>query len=291
MMEDRKAKAVSALKSAKSRNLKYYDATQELLSQGFTQTEVEDASQQFVYSDASPAGNEAINPGSLQLDQALAVGVIHQEAVDQAKSQLARDAGLGLMPGSHHGVFSSHGTLQDAEALAELKHGEGNTQLGEQASLPGPGLNRAEQNSIAFDPVSTTVISQVRSLRYFVIYGAINVTVQLLVLMLFRSAIVGSLIILHYTISSLLTNAMKGMLYVAQLTVILNLIILLMFVLSKSFERTQKLIKLSQIILSISLIANLLTGYIVGLLFGLYLLNYLRSVSDDIHTLQSKGAN
>jgi len=117
-MQDRTAQAVVALKAAKSQGLSYYDATQNLAKQGFNQQEIEQASYQFPYSDASPA--DVSTPSqSTNADQAFAEGVVHQEALENTKHELHKDIALGLLGG--RGIIGSYFETKAVSDYAEYK--------------------------------------------------------------------------------------------------------------------------------------------------------------------------
>lgn len=58
-MESAEHTAVAALKQAKSEGLSYYDATQSLLKQGYSQQDIEQAAYQFTYNDPPADGQDA----------------------------------------------------------------------------------------------------------------------------------------------------------------------------------------------------------------------------------------
>lgn len=119
-MQDKLGNAVAALKAAKAQNLSYYDASQSLLKQGFTQEELEQASYQFPYTEIpQPSSNNASSDPSL--NQAFAEGVVHEEAIDNAKQELHKDIGMGLLGGSLVGSYFGNKAIGDYAALKDLE--------------------------------------------------------------------------------------------------------------------------------------------------------------------------
>jgi len=115
--------AAALLRQCKTQGLKYYDATQVLAKQGFSQEEIEQASLQFPYSDPSPAGT---NSGGASvgdsMNQAFAEAVTNEEAIDNTKKELAEDAGLGLLGGrSLVGQYFGSKAITDYAALKDLQ--------------------------------------------------------------------------------------------------------------------------------------------------------------------------
>ena len=94
-MQDNPGNAIAALKAAKAQNLSYFDASQSLLKQGFTQEELEQASYQFPYTEIpQPSSINASSDPSL--NQAFAEGVVHEEALDNAMHALPNHIGMAL---------------------------------------------------------------------------------------------------------------------------------------------------------------------------------------------------
>jgi len=113
--------AVDLLKQCKTEGLKYHDATQVLMKQGFSQEEIEHASYEFPYSDA-----ESPNPGDIvprdASDQSFAKAVIREKAIDSKKRNLYKDIVLGLFGGrSIVGRYYGTKTISDYAALKDLE--------------------------------------------------------------------------------------------------------------------------------------------------------------------------
>jgi hypothetical protein len=120
-VQDRLSQAVAVLKEAKDQGLSYYDATQSLTKQGFSQEEIEQASYQFPYSDAAQPDTNAFTSDP-SVNQAFAEGVVHEEAVDNAKQELHHDVALGLLGGrSLVGSYNENKAIGDYVALKELE--------------------------------------------------------------------------------------------------------------------------------------------------------------------------
>jgi hypothetical protein len=121
-MQDRLGQAVEALKAAKAQGLSYYDATQNLTKQGFTPEEVEQASYQFPYSDAEQTDSNAYSGSNPSMNQAFAEAVVHDEAVDNAKQELHKDAALGILGGKGLvGGYYGNKAVGDYAALKDLE--------------------------------------------------------------------------------------------------------------------------------------------------------------------------
>ncbi len=98
-MEDRQAQAVEPLKNAKAQGLNFYEATQGMRKQDFTQLEIEQVSYQFLYSDAAPPTDND-SAVSKAVNQAFAEAIVHQEAIDNAKQELHEDVAKTLLGGN-----------------------------------------------------------------------------------------------------------------------------------------------------------------------------------------------
>jgi hypothetical protein len=118
---DRVDQAVALLKDSKAKGLSYYDATQSLAKQGFTPAEIEQASYRFTYSDADPAKeNEQLPPTA---NQAAAEEIVHEEAVESAKSDMRKDIGLSLLGGrSLFGSYFRSKAISDYAAYKDLEN-------------------------------------------------------------------------------------------------------------------------------------------------------------------------
>ena len=99
-MENTRLEAsVSSLKKCKAEGKTYYEATQILAQQGYSQAEIEQASYQFPYTTISPADSEN-NPAQnlLQLQPTDSKEVEHEIELQQTKQQLRQDYWYSFIP-------------------------------------------------------------------------------------------------------------------------------------------------------------------------------------------------
>src|SRR6266487_962244 len=75
--------AINLLKQCKARGMQYYDAAQGLAKQGFSQEEIEQASNRFPYSSIAPADNNPIK-------SAEPASVYNKESADKAELEAAK---------------------------------------------------------------------------------------------------------------------------------------------------------------------------------------------------------
>lgn len=81
-MEQIKNDAVSALKVAKSQGLTYYEASQALLKQGYTQSQIEQASYQFPYTEVDAPNENAQAQLSAAASQAFGEAIVKEKTLD-----------------------------------------------------------------------------------------------------------------------------------------------------------------------------------------------------------------
>ncbi|HSX06663.1 MAG TPA: hypothetical protein VLG92_03015 [Candidatus Saccharimonadia bacterium] len=122
-MDNRQAQAVERLRNAKSQGLSYYDATQSLAKQGFTQEEIKQASYRFPYNEAAQTADSTSS--SATADQVFAEAVVHEEAIDNARQELHKDVAKGLLGGrSIFGGYYQNKAIGDYTALKDLEQGK-----------------------------------------------------------------------------------------------------------------------------------------------------------------------
>lgn len=113
--------AVQALKQCKAQGLAYYDASQTLAKQGFSQGEIEQASTQFIYSDAT-APNVGSTPQETSLDQEFAEAATKDKVEDITRQALQKDMLLGFLGGrSAAGRYYGAKVVRDYAALKDLE--------------------------------------------------------------------------------------------------------------------------------------------------------------------------
>lgn len=139
-IQTQQTQAIESLKAAKAQGLTYYDATQSLLKQGFTQEEIEQASYQFPYSEAAPV-NSSDASQNVSVNQAFAEAVVHEEAIDNAKQELHEDAARGLLGGrSLFGSYYKNKAIGDYAALKNLENNKPTDGLsGNEQAVPFAG--------------------------------------------------------------------------------------------------------------------------------------------------------
>ena len=86
-MEQTKKDAVSALKTAKSQGLTYYEATQALLKQGYAQSEIEQASYQFPYTNIEAPDQNAQVQLSSTASQAFGEAIVKEKTLDHLREE------------------------------------------------------------------------------------------------------------------------------------------------------------------------------------------------------------
>lgn len=86
-MEQADSNAVIALKAAKSQSLTYYEATQTLLKQGFTQSEIRQASYQFPYTEISAPDQNSQAQLTSTDSQELGEAIVKEKALDHLREE------------------------------------------------------------------------------------------------------------------------------------------------------------------------------------------------------------
>ncbi|HET8708749.1 MAG TPA: hypothetical protein VFL85_00545 [Candidatus Saccharimonadales bacterium] len=86
-MEQINNDAVSALKVAKSQGLTYYEASQALLKQGYTQSQIEQASYQFPYTDIDAPDKNAQVQLSAAASQAFGEAIAKEKTLDHLREE------------------------------------------------------------------------------------------------------------------------------------------------------------------------------------------------------------
>src|ERR1700683_4661441 len=120
--DSRTTAAVDLLKECKKQGLSYSDATQALMEQGFTQSEIEQASYQFIYSD--PLSTTIPNQSASQ-DEPLNERADRDIAIQAAKEQRNKDSWLQFIP--IVGGYYRFKTAKDISDYETLKTGYSQT--------------------------------------------------------------------------------------------------------------------------------------------------------------------
>lgn len=97
MDNSRTEAAINMLKQCKVQRMTYYEATQVLMQQGFTEEEIDDASDQFVYSDATPPSNDNTQSPAAERPASI-IEQGHDVELQAAKQQLNKDFWYGFIP-------------------------------------------------------------------------------------------------------------------------------------------------------------------------------------------------
>jgi hypothetical protein len=137
------SEAAQALKQCKSQGLSYYDASQSLVKQGYTQEEIEQASYQFQYSDADV--NKDTTPIS-SVDQEASRAMAQDEMINKTRSNFYKDTTLRILGG--RGMAGRYFGARAVSDFATLKDLEQN-QLGNSSTTAPNGSGRVFQRNRA----------------------------------------------------------------------------------------------------------------------------------------------